>query len=96
MIGVDILLRSRKKKRKVCNHRKLERKGIVNYLYFNKPLIIINRRTRTLVINDWNNKQKGTNRALQDYLDSATIKYIMKNMNYTIRDYRKRNITGII
>ena len=91
MLAVRILLLNNKKKRKVGNHRKFERKGVINYLYFDKPIVIVNRNKKEIVVNDWYHIDKGVHRAIQAYLDSATVKYILKYMGYELVDLRGKS-----
>lgn len=75
--------------KKLKNHRRLEKRGVVNYLYFDKPIVIINRKTRTITVNNWKNEIKGINRVITSYLNSNTITYLLSSANrYTLVDRR--------
>ena len=84
-------LLSSKTDRKIGNHRRLERRGVVNFLYFDKPVVIINRKKRVITINNWKNEFKGTNRVIDSYLNSATVQYLLSCANkYELVDRRDK------
>lgn len=75
--------------KKIGNHRRMEKRGVVNFLYFDKPVVIINRKTRTITVNNWKNEVKGTNRVIESYLNSSCITYLLSTANkYTLVDRR--------
>lgn len=81
MLETVLQLLNAKGNRKIGNHHKEVRGGVISYFYMGNPVVVIDHAVRVVYVHRYTITIKGMSRVCESYLMSSTYKYLTNTAN---------------